>query len=315
MIAFGPVPSRRLGRSLGINHIPPKACTFGCVYCQVGPTLEMRTERREFYPPEEVLHSVENMIGKARSAGEEIDFLTLVPDGEPTLDLHLGRLIRSLKPLGYPVAVITNASLLWREEVRGELAAADWVSLKVDAAREPTWRRINRPHGNLSLPVVLEGLRAFSRGYSGRLVTETLLVDGLNDGPADLEATAAFLGELRPETAYLSVPTRPPAESWVKVPDPAGLLRAYEILARHLPRSEYLIGDEGPGFSALGEAAESLLATLAVHPMREKAVERFLERAGTGAGLTDRLVEAGLISRVDYLGTPFFVKRPASRSR
>jgi wyosine [tRNA(Phe)-imidazoG37] synthetase (radical SAM superfamily) len=108
MRAFGPVPSRRLGRSLGINNIPPKACTYSCVYCQVGRTSEMQVERRSFYDPEEVVQDVWDRVQRSTEAGETIDYLTFVPDGEPTLDVHLGREIELLKPLGIPIAVITN---------------------------------------------------------------------------------------------------------------------------------------------------------------------------------------------------------------
>jgi wyosine [tRNA(Phe)-imidazoG37] synthetase (radical SAM superfamily) len=138
MIAFGPVPSRRLGRSLGINNIPPKVCTYACVYCQVGRTTEMTIGRRTFYDPDEVLQDVQEKISKSDEAGEPIDYLTFVPDGEPTLDTNLGREIDLLTPLGIPIAVITNNSLLSRQDVRDDLVGADWVSLKVDAVGERT---------------------------------------------------------------------------------------------------------------------------------------------------------------------------------
>ncbi|MFO7742846.1 MAG: radical SAM protein, partial [Anaerolineae bacterium] len=134
MIAFGPVPSRRLGRSLGINNIPPKICTYSCAYCQLGRTIKMEVERRPFYEPEDILRHVQDKVEKSEGAGEAIDYLTFVPDGEPTLDANLGHEIELLQPLGIKIAVISNASLVWREDVREELGQADWVSLKVDAA-------------------------------------------------------------------------------------------------------------------------------------------------------------------------------------
>jgi wyosine [tRNA(Phe)-imidazoG37] synthetase (radical SAM superfamily) len=133
MIAFGPVPSRRLGRSIGINHIPPKTCTYSCVYCQVGRTSRLRSDRRAFYAVDDIVADVERKLDDARLADEKIDYLTLVPDSEPTLDISLGRVIERLKPLGVDIAVISNGSLLWREDVRAELAEANWVSIKVDA--------------------------------------------------------------------------------------------------------------------------------------------------------------------------------------
>jgi len=117
-IAFGPIPSRRLGRSLGINNIPPKTCTYSCVYCQLGETSKITVKRCYFYKPEDVLRSVEAKVHEAISKNEEIDYLTFVPDGEPTLDINIGREITLLKRIGIPIAVITNASLLWLSDVR-----------------------------------------------------------------------------------------------------------------------------------------------------------------------------------------------------
>ena len=150
MIAFGPVPSRRLGRSLGINNIPPKVCTYSCAYCQLGRTIKMQVDRQPFYNPRKILMSVQDKVEKAREAGEPITYLTFVPDGEPTLDINLGREIELLKPLHLPIAVISNASLVWRPEVAAALAMADWVSLKVDTVDEQAWRRLNRPHRPVS---------------------------------------------------------------------------------------------------------------------------------------------------------------------
>jgi wyosine [tRNA(Phe)-imidazoG37] synthetase (radical SAM superfamily) len=126
MIAFGPVPSRRLGRSLGINNIPPKVCTYSCVYCQVGKTTRMQVDRMPFYDPEAVCRDVRRQIADARRKGEAIDYLTFVPDGEPTLDVNLGNEIELLKSLGLKIAVITNGALAWRKDVRADLAKADW---------------------------------------------------------------------------------------------------------------------------------------------------------------------------------------------
>ena len=143
MITFGPVPSRRLGRSLGINNIPPKVCTYSCVYCQVGKTRRMQVERCPFYEPEGIFKSVRKQVLKAKKRGESIDYLTFVPDGEPTLDTNLGDEIDLLKSIGIKIAIITNASLIYREDVREDLMKADWVSLKLDSIRKASWRKIN----------------------------------------------------------------------------------------------------------------------------------------------------------------------------
>ncbi|MGD8657895.1 MAG: radical SAM protein, partial [Desulfobacterales bacterium] len=166
----------------------------------------MQIDRAPFYQPEEILRDVESKIEKAQQKGESIDYLTFVPDGEPSLDANLGKEIDLLRPLGFKIAVITNGSLIWREDVRSELAKADWVSLKIDTLIEKKWRRINRPQGSLKQKAILRDMAAFALAYSGTLVTETMLVRGLNDGVKGLRKVAVFLNQLQPRRAYLSVP-------------------------------------------------------------------------------------------------------------
>ena len=307
-IAFGPVPSRRLGRSLGVNNIPPKHCSYDCVYCQVGRTTSLDLDRRTFLLPREVVAAVESRVAGCRASGQPIDYLTFVPDGEPTLDVHLGEEIRALKPLGIPVAVITNGSLLWRPDVRADLGAADLVSVKVDAADERTWRRVCRPARVLRLAVVLDGIRRFAGGYRGRLITETMLVRGRNDESGAVEGVARVLETLRPAAAYLAVPTRPPAQSRALPPDERHLVAAYEILAARLPRVELLTGDEEGGFGRTGDPAGDLLGILAVHPMREAAARRYLEENGAGPAALDALLADGRVVRVEHLGRVFLAR-------
>ena len=309
MIAFGPVPSRRLGRSLGINNIPPKGCTYSCVYCQVGRTLKMQVERRAFYDPEEILKEVRDKVERSREAGEAMDYLTFVPDGEPTLDVHLGREIELLKPLGIPIAVITNASLIGRGDVREELMKADWVSLKVDAVREEVWRRINQAHHALRLSSILDGMLEFAKAYNGELVTETMLVKDFNDSDALVGEVADFLARLRPAHAYLSIPTRPPAEEWVQPPGEEAINRAYQIFSSRVDHVEYLIGYEGNAFAFTGNVEEDLLSITAVHPMREEAVREFLARAAADWSVIQRLIAQGCLIETEYEGRKFYMRR------
>ena len=309
MIAFGPVPSRRLGQSLGINHIPPKVCTYSCVYCQVGRTNRLRVTRRAFYEPEEVRRAACAKVEQARAAGETIDHVTLVPDGEPTLDVNLGRIVALLRPLGRPIAVISNASLIGHADVRAALQGAAWVSLKVDAVEEEAWRRINRPHGRLRLATILEGTLKFASFFQGRLVTETMLIAGLNDGEDQLEAVARFLARLRPAAAYLSIPTRPPAETWVRAPTDEVLNRAYQRLAVAVERVELLVGYEGNAFAATGKVEEDLLSITAVHPMRREAVEQVLARAGRDWSAVRQLIDQGKLVETRYAGQRFYMRK------
>ena len=167
----------------------------------------MSIERQSFYRPETLSDRVRSRVEEVRIAGEAIDYLCFVPDGEPTLDRNMGHEIELLRPLGIDIGVITNASLISREDVRDDLMGADWVSLKVDAVSEAVWRQIDRPHGKLELAPILDGILSFSGSFRGRLVTETMMVEGLNDGEAVLGDLARFLEQVQPEIAYLSVPT------------------------------------------------------------------------------------------------------------
>lgn len=308
MIAFGPVPSRRLGRSLGINHIPPKVCTYSCIYCQVGRTNRLLNRRSGFQDPGEVVAAVKAKVEAAREANEWIDYLTFVPDGEPTLDRTLGRMIRDLQPVGIPIAVVTNGSLLEREDVRSDLAGADFISLKVDAVDETMWRRINRPHGRLRLRRILDGMQEFAAAFRGRLVTETMVLAGLNDGESKLRTTASFIGDLSPAVAYVAVPTRPPAEPWVRPPSAGALTGAYEVFRALAGRVELLADYEGDAFSPTGDPREDLLGITAVHPMREQAVTRLLARTGASQSLPEELVRRGELLEVDYGGHRYYLR-------
>ena len=195
MIVFGPIPSRRLGRSLGINNIPPKICSYSCVYCQVGLTDSMSIQRKEFYPPDEIVNEVYKRVDELKKADEKIDYISFVPDGEPTLDINLGQIIQLIRPLGTKIAVITNSSLLWDKTVREDLSNADWVSVKVDTTDEKAWHKINRPYGKLELQKILNGIKSFRNSYKGTLVTETMLVNKMNDSKDSLISTAEFTGK------------------------------------------------------------------------------------------------------------------------
>jgi len=313
MKVFGPVPSRRLGRSLGINNIPPKVCTYSCIYCQLGRTLKREAKRRAFYKPEDIVNEVREKIEKTVNMGESIDYLTMVPDGEPTLDLNLVRMIEMLRPLKIKIAVITNASLIWREDVRNELKKADWVSLKVDSVKEKVWRRINRPHKSLPFSKILDGMRTFSSDYRGELTTETMLVKNINDDADHIEEVAEFLAQLNPLKSYLAVPIRPPAEKWVKAPDEASINLAYQIFSARIQSVEYLTKDEESFFTMTGNIEEDILSITAVHPMREEALRECLLKAKADWSIIENLLDQKEIVKTDYKGKKFYLRkiRPA----
>jgi wyosine [tRNA(Phe)-imidazoG37] synthetase (radical SAM superfamily) len=242
----------------------------------------MQVERQAFYEPEEILKAIQEKVNRVKAVGEPIDYLTFVPDGEPTLDLNLGREIELLRPVDLPIAVITNASLIWRADVRADLRKADWVSLKVDAVREDTWRRINRPHGVARLAEILEGALEFAAAFEGDLTTETMLVEGINDSAALIEETADFVARLQPTIAYLAIPTRPPAEAWVRPPAEDVVNRTYQIFSDKVGHVEYLIGYEGA-------------------------------QAGAGWGVIHHLITQGQLVETEYRGRKFYLRKLPGR--
>lgn len=313
LIAYGPVPSRRLGKSLGVNHVPPKNCSYSCVYCQLGATTDMRCTRDCFFKPEKIVESVEKQVDKAEGRGEKIDYITFVPDGEPTLDVNLGKTARLLKSLGIKLAVISNASLIWLEEVRKDLMEFDWVSVKMDAYKESTWQKVNRPHGSLKLGEIRKGLLEFADEYTGYLATETMLIEGINDGLQEIQGIAAKLESLSPTKSYIAIPTRPPAEDWVQCADEAALNRAYQVFDKRIDEVEYLIGYEGDEFAFTGNIEDDILSITSVHPMRERGVKRLLSKADAGWDIVDELVEDEKLVELKYKNSKFYMRKISSR--
>jgi len=309
MLTFGPIPSRRLGRSLGINNIPPKICTYSCVYCQIGKTSQMKVEPQAFYPPDQIFEEVQEKVKKSKEKEELIDYLTFVPDGEPTLDINLGHEIKLIKSLGIKVAVITNCSIIDQKKVRENLKEADLVSLKVDSGEEEIWRKINRPHRKLHLDTILNSILEFARTFKGKIITETMLVKGINEDRRQIERVADFLARLNPERAYLSIPIRPPAMSWVRAPSEEVLNQSYNIFQKRINQVEYLIGYEGNDFAFTGEVEEDILSITSVHPMREEALKDFLKKANSDWLVIDKLMQQDKLAESEYEGHRFFIRR------
>ena len=311
-LAFGPVPSRRLGRSIGINSIPPKICSYACAYCQVGRTRHQRIDRGCFFDPDSIAASVGSLVRRTRETGERVDYLSIVPDGEPTLDCRLGESIDALRSLGIPIAVISNGSLLWQESVRRDLRKADWVSLKVDSVSERTWRRIDRPHGLLELDAVLRGMLDFRQSFTGCLTTETMLCARINDDETSTAAVAAFLARLKPDIAFLAVPTRPPADASVTPPFAEVVQRTRLMFQVQVQDVRCLTEYEGNSFSCAGEPREALLGITAVHPMRRDAVQQFLRENGAPWSLVEQLLHSGELVEAAYGGATFYRRGPAA---
>jgi len=309
MIIFGPVPSRRLGRSLGINNIPPKICTYSCVYCQLGKTHNMKTQLQKFYPPSQIFNEIREKVKKSKEKEESIDYLTFVPDGEPTLDINLGQEIQLVKSLGIKIAVITNASLIDQKQVRENLKEADLVSLKVDSTEEEIWRKVNRPHHNLHLDSLLDSMLEFSGTFKGEIITETMLIKNMNDSTQNIERVAEFLAKLKPSIAYLSLPIRPPAEKWVQYPSEEVVNQIYNQIKEKVNQVEYLIGYEGNAFAFTGNVEEDLLSITSVHPMREEALKDFLKRARSDWSAVTKLINKDQLLETEYKGYKFYIRK------
>ena len=314
-LTFGPIPSRRLGRSVGINNIPPKICSYSCIYCQIGRAIKMDHERREHFKPEQVIEAVKEKVRKVHEAGEQIDYLTFVPDGESTLDIHLGEETHELKKLGIPIAIITNSSTIDRPDVRQELMDMDLVSVKVDSVIREIWKKTDRPHKAIDLDSILEGLQIFAAEYKGRLITETMLIDGVNDGTQNLEKTAAFIATLNPDTAYVSIPTRPPARTDVKPAGEETINQAFQIFSEQIDRVEMLLGYEGNAFAHSGDTESDILSITAVHPMREDAMQEFLRKDEKDWSLIEKLVNDDKLLETEFQGKKFYLRKLAKRQR
>ncbi len=309
MISYGPVPSRRLGKSLGINNIPPKICTYSCVYCQLGRTLDMQVERKEFYKTEKIENSVKQKVERAQKNKEHVDYLTFVPDGEPTIDINLGREIEQIKSIGFKTAVITNSSLISYKDVRKDLSKADWVSLKIDALDEGIWKKVDRPHGKLNFEKILEGIGDFSNSFKGNLNTETMLIEGINDDADEIEKIAEFISGLNVKRSYISIPTRPPAEKWVKAASEEKINTAFQIFKEKNIHVEYLIGYEGNAFAHTGEIEDDILSITSVHPMKKEAVIEFLKKDDSSWRVIEKLISQGKLVELEYKNEKFYMRK------
>jgi wyosine [tRNA(Phe)-imidazoG37] synthetase (radical SAM superfamily) len=309
MICYGPIPSRRLGKSLGINNIPnQKICTYSCLYCQVGLTKEYGIKPLLLHEPELIFSEVKKHIERLHHT-DLPDYLTFVSNGEPTLDINLGETIKRLKTLGFPIAVITNASLLGRKEVRKNLKHADWVSVKIDANDEEVWKKINRPHECITFNEYIEGILKFSKKFKGKLTTETMLVEGVNDNTLVLTKTAGLIADVNPYKAYISIPIRPPAVKWVKAPSESIINKAYQLFHWKVEQTELMIGFEGTDMASSGNPLEEITNICTVHPIREDTMQNLLSKYTGGSDVLDILLLGNYIERVTYESQTFYIRK------
>ena len=307
---YGPIPSRRLGRSLGISPIPDKTCNYSCIYCMLGRTDHLTRERRDWFPLQEILGELDDAL---RTVSPPPEHISIVGNGEPTLYLHLGELIAGVRErTDIPVAVITNGALLAEPEVRTALAAADVVLVSFNAPTEELFRRINRPCPGITFESTRAGLLTFARmARRGQLWVEMMVLEGINDSPEVLEQTRWMLHEVAPDRVFVDTPLRPPAEPFARPLTPEALERVEQALG----------GATGSGFDVGAftlpldrDPLETLAGICARHPMREDQVEELLANSGVDPLPVLDAMRADPRFRAEvYGGRTFFLAREDSR--
>lgn len=296
---FGPVPSRRLGKSLGISAIPKKTCNYSCIYCQLGRTNKLSNNRMEFFGVSEIIDEFKNCLKKEI----EFDVITLVGEGEgePTLYLKMGDLISEIKKLTYkPVVVITNAALLYDENVQNELSKVDIVLPSLDAYDEDTFRRINRPYGKLNFTDCYNGLVQFSNNYKGQLWLEIMLIDKFNDDINSILKFKSLIEKIKYDRLYINTPVRPPAEKEVRAISSESMSKAVEILKgisiENLVSSGF--------FSEIIDDYKAVLSIIRRHPMNQFEIISFLNsrECKNVNNILERLNEDDTVNHINYKG-------------
>ncbi len=267
---FGPVPSRRLGLSLGVSPIPESCCNYSCIYCQLGRTRNMTNTRTEFFPLKEIIDEFKEYLKK----GISFDVVSIVGEGEPTLYLKLEELILSLKELtDKPVVVITNGSLLYLEEVRKALYNADIVLPSIDGYNEDSFKKINRPYGKIEYQKVTDGLKELSENFKGELWLEIMLMKGINDSKEQIMEYKKILDEIQYDPLYINTPVRPPAEENIEEIDKNTMEYAVNNLGGI---SIDLISSQG--FSSdIDDHKTAVKSIIKRHPMNQMEIKSFLE--------------------------------------
>jgi wyosine [tRNA(Phe)-imidazoG37] synthetase (radical SAM superfamily) len=210
---YGPVPSRRLGFSLGVDIVPYKTCTINCIYCQIGRTTQKTLDRRPYTQKADILEEVKEVLDRK----QQIDYITFSGSGEPTLNSDIGALIKEVKALtSLPVAVLTNGTLLFMDDVQKDLLNADIVLPSLDAVSPQVFRRVNRPHRFLKIETILDGLKKFRKRYNGRMWLEIMLIKDYNDSAEELSRIRSAVSGIHPDRVHLNTVVRPPSEIYAK---------------------------------------------------------------------------------------------------
>jgi wyosine [tRNA(Phe)-imidazoG37] synthetase (radical SAM superfamily) len=274
----------------------------------VGVTKKQVINRSAFYEPSVIYSEVKKHIEKSQP-DDMPDFLTFVSNGEPTLDINLGSTIQQLKQLNIPIAVITNASLLYNKQVRDDLNLANYVSVKIDAGIEETWKKINRPINRLSFNQYMDGLKIFSTQFGGKLISETMLIKGINDDKENMTKTAKLVSEVQPTIAYISTPTRPPAISSAISPNEQVVNEAYQVFDNCNLNTELLVGFEGTYTGVTGNAYEDIVNICSVHPIREDTMQELLRKNNADHSILTSLLQNKYIQKAEYNSNVYYLRK------
>ncbi|MFO8018774.1 MAG: radical SAM protein [Promethearchaeia archaeon] len=267
---FGPVPSRRLGQSLGIDPIPSKTCNYQCIYCQLGKTTNFTNLLQEFFPPDEILKELQTAIDENQG---EMDYITLVGSGEPTLYKRLDYLIKKIKEFTTkPICVITNGALMCKEKVFDALLMADVVLPTLDAGNKKKFIAINRPHPDIEFERLVDSYIRFREQFSGEFWLEVMLMKGINDSEKELISIKKKLDLIKPKRIDINVPIRPPAEEWVDIPDKSVFHRLNRIFGKYGKDSEINFPEIGNFHKYSGNFEQELINIIERHPMREDQI-------------------------------------------
>lgn len=313
-IIFGPVPSRRLGLSLGINNMYKKTCTYDCIYCQAGTTSLCSTCRNVNLSPHELYFFVKKKLEELKKEKIEIDYISFIPNGEPSLDLNLSRHIAILREFGYKIAVFTNSSLLWNRKVQENLLFADYVSVKIDTLNENTWEKINRPHLRLRYNMVLEGIREFSEKFSGELTTETMIIKGFNDTIEEVSRIGEFINTINLKTSFFTTPVRPPSKKYAVTPDQKALRKISQYIQKEIHNSEILFDVCCNEYKTAGNIEKEILNIMSVHPLNYDSLENIYQSQGGSSSDIRDLINRGIIKETVYNGESFFYKTASAKS-
>lgn len=303
---FGPVLSRRLGRSLGVDVMPFKTCTFDCIYCEQGRTTHLTTRRREYFPSDEILNELKDYL----DTNPPPDYITLSGGGEPTLNARLGEIVKNAKAFGKcPVAVITNSSLLWDPSVQKDLSLADVVLPSLDAGNARIFQLVDRPAPGITFERMVEGLMSFRDVFSGAIWLEVMLVDGLTSGEAEVREIARLVREIRPDRIQLNTVVRPPAESFAQaIPK----FRLEQLAGYFTPRAEVIADYRADATAApVGEDDQRLVDLLERRPCSTAQIADTLGlRAVVVCKLLERLRAQGRIYERVHGGDVYFSSIP-----